>query len=340
MQGGGSDTTLFLVGRELCLFMTLDASKTPGKQRKEFAALAVRRAAPFPDPDFDIAWSPDGRAALWYWSRSRANMLAAAEPGKRKRFAAEGFHVGAPLEQGIELLQLDEGIEARAWKANQLVATRWWPGLPSAEQWRDFLRGTGQFPEPSRPMPEPVTARLADTPWNRQASGTEKLQLSGLEQYLPKAAFVLGAIFLLVMGAQLGSTVRAQVDIWRAQSTAVDLDAPLKRILDARDAAGQANAEIDAILSLHNAHPTTTLMAELVRLLPGKDWQIRKWNQSTQDTLEINVVAPGGNPETLVSSLEDSPMFKGVTAELGRNNELTIKATITPGSPLPDGEKQ
>ena len=319
--------------------MTLDASKTPGKQRKEFAALAVRRAAPFPDPDFDIAWSPDGSAALWYWSRARANMLAAAEPGKRKRFAAEGFHIGSPLEQDTELLQLGEGIEARAWKANQLFASRWWPSSPSAEQWRDFLRGTGQLPEPFHPMPEPATARLTDTPWNRQTSGTEKLQLSGLEQYLPKAAFALGAMFLLVIGAQFGSIVRAQLDIWRAQSTAADLDAPLKRILDARDAAGQAGAEIDAMLSLHNARPTTSLMAELVRLLPGKDWQIRKWSQPTQDTLEINVLAPGSNPETLVSSLEDSPMLKGVTAELGRNNELTIKATITPDSLLAEGEK-
>ena len=93
------------------------------------------------------------------------------------------------------------------------------------------------------------------------------------------------------------------------------------------------------MLSLHNARPTTSLMAELVRLLPGKDWQIRKWSQPTQDTLEINVLAPGSNPETLVSSLEDSPMLKGVTAELGRNNELTIKATITPDSLLAEGEK-
>ena len=69
-----------------------------------------------------------------------------------------------------------------------------------------------------------------------------------------------------------------------------------------------------------------------IRLLPGKEWQVRKWSQPTPDTLEVNVIAPGSNPETLVSSLEDSPMFKGVTAELGRNNELTIKATITAAS--------
>ena len=332
LNGGGSDTTVFLVGRELCLFMTLDASKAPGKQRKEFAALAVRRAAPFPDPDFDIAWSPDGSAALWYWSRARVNALAAAEPGRRKRFVAEALYAGSPLEQGVELLQLDDGVEARAWKAGRLCASRWWQGLPSAGQWRDFVRGTGQALDPALPLPEPLAVMLADTPWNRQATGTDKLQLSGLEQYLPKAAFVLVAIFLLVTGAQLGGIVRAQVDIWRAQSTASDLDAPLQRILDARDAADQAVAEIDSMLSLHGLRPSTSLMAELVRLLPGKEWQVRKWNQPTPDTLEVNVIAPGSNPETLVSSLEDSPMFKGVTAELGRNNELTIKATITAAS--------
>lgn len=313
--------------------MTLDASKTPSKQRKEFAALAVRRAAPFPDPDFDIAWSADGTAALWYWSRSRVKALAAAEPGRRKRFVAEALYAGFPREQGVELLQLDEGVEARAWKTGRLCASRWWSDSPSAEQWQDFLRGAGQALVPSLSGPEPIATSLSDAPWNRQATGTEKLQLSGLEQYLPKAAFACGATFLLIVGAELGGIARAQLDVWRARSTATDLDAPLQRILDARDTADHASAEIESMLSLHSLRPTTSLMAEVVRLLPGKDWQVRKWSQPTPDTLEVNVIAPGINTETLVSSLEDSPMFKGVTAELGRSNELTIKATITAASP-------
>jgi len=321
-----------LVGRELCLFTTVDASKAPAKQRKEFTAMAVRRAAPFADADFDAAWSPDGTAAIWYWSRAKVAALASTETGKRKRFVAEASHVGLPREEGTELLQLAEGFEARAWKAGHLQASRWWPELPTAGQWRDFLRGAGQAGAAGHAVPEPVAGPLAATSWSRASSSAEKLQLSGLDQYLPKVMLALAALFLLLVGGQIGGIARAQLDIWRAQSAANDLDAPLKRILDAREASDEASAEVNQLLALQGFRPSISLMAEFTRLMAGKDWQVTKWNQPTPDTLEVNLLAPGSNPEELVSSWEASPMFKGVTTELGRDNELTIKATIVPPS--------
>ena len=38
---------LALVGRELCLFLHVDATRVPAKQRAGYVALMVRRAAPF-----------------------------------------------------------------------------------------------------------------------------------------------------------------------------------------------------------------------------------------------------------------------------------------------------
>ena len=322
-----------LVGRELCLFMTLDASKAPAKQRKEFTALAVRRAAPFPDPEFDAAWAADGTAALWYWSRTKAMELAAGVPGKRKRFVAEALYVAGPQQDGVELLALAEGFEARAWKAGQLQASRWWQELPSPGQWRDFLRGVGQVAALSAAIPEPAATEVSATSWSRSAPGnTPQLQLAGLDQYLPKVALAAVAAFLLVTCIQLGSIARARMDVWRAEAAASDLDAPLKRILDAREASDEAGEEISRLLALHGLRPTISLMAEFTRLMPGKEWQVKKWNQPTQDALEVVVVAPNSNPEELVSTWEASPMFKGVTAELGRNNELTIKATVIPAA--------
>ena len=292
--------------------------------------MAVRRAAPFPDPDFDAAWLPDGTAAIWYWSRAKVTELAAGEPGKRKRFVAEATHLGKPRENDVELLHLAEGFETRAWKANRLLASRWWPEQPSAEQWLDFLRGAGMPACSVANIPEAVASEPAASSWGRAASGVEALQLFGLNQYLPKVTLALVALFLLVIGGQLGSIARAQLDIWRAQADATDLDAPLKRILDAREATDKASAEIASLLSLRGLRPATSLMAEFTRVMPNKEWQVKKWNQPTPDTLEVNMLAPGSNPESLVSTLEDSPMFKNVTTELGRDNELTIKATITP----------
>lgn len=296
--------------------------------------MAVRRVAPFADVGFDAAWSADGTAAVWYWSRAKVTALAAAEPGKRRRFVAEALYAGLPREDAVELLQLAEGFEARFWKDSHLLASRWWPEQPTAAQWREFLRSSGHATSASLKAPDFVANALRASPWNRAPSSTDKLQLSGLDHYLPRVALALCCLFLLVIGSQLGSSVRAQLDIWQAQSAASDLDAPLKRILDARETTDNASTDIGGLLALRAPQSTITLMAEFSRLIPGKDWQIRKWSQPTPDTLEVNLLAPGSNPEELVSALEASPMLQGVTTELGRDSELTIKATVT-RTPMP-----
>lgn len=316
------------MGRELCLFTTIDASKAPRKQRSEFAALAVRRAAPFPDPDFDAAWAADGTAAVWYWSRSRAALLSASEPARRKQFVAEALYVGKPSEEGEEILQLAAGVEARIWKAGRLHASRWWAELPGLDQWHAFLRGAGHSVSAATTIPEPVVAVPGDVAWSRQSSGAGKLELSGLDQYLPRIALGVAVLLLLVIGAELGNIARAQIDIWRGRSAATDLDAPLKRILEARETTDTASDEITDILSLHGLRPTTSMMAELTRLMPDQNWQLKKWAQPTPDTLEVTLIAPGSDPEGLVTVWEASPMFASVTTELGRENELTIKATV------------
>ena len=334
LGGGEADSTLFLVGRELCLFLALDAGKLPVKQRKAFAALAVRRAAPFPDPEFDAAWSPSGTAAIWYWSRARVETLSTAEPGRRKRFVAEALYAGAPIAHGVDLLRYPSGVEARAWKQSSLVASRFWPDVPTSAQWREFLRGASLPAEDASVVPQPRETVWAATPWSRQSTDSGTLQLSGLDQYLPKAALGLSVLVLGLSGLELGFIARAQTDLWRARAAATRLDAPLKRILDARDASDRAGEEIARLLALHGRRPTTSLMAEVTRLMPGADWQVQRWNQPTPDTLEIGLVAPGSNPEQLVSAWEESPMFENVTTELGGENALVVKATIEPAPGL------
>jgi len=139
---------------------------------------------------------------------------------------------------------------------------------------------------------------------------------------------------LCIIGTQLGSMARAQWALWQAEEAAISLDAPLARILDARQMAGAARAEVGELLALYGLRPPLTLMAELARRMPpGQDWQVRLWSQPVPDRLEVRLIAPGSNPEALVSALEASPMFAGVSTELGRANELVIRANILP----PDG---
>lgn len=253
----------------------------------------------------------------------------AGDAAKRKRFVAEGPYVGHPRDNGVELLRLDAGFEARAWKNGRLYASRWWPEAPSHEQWRQLLRGAGIQSPPVIEVPEPIAAESLMSPWSRKPMGVSALQFSGIDQHLPRLVYGAALICLLGVGLELGAIARARVEIWQAAAASARLDAPLQRILDAREATDAASAEIDQMLSLHGLRPTTSLMAELTRLMPGDQWQVKKWSQPTPSTLEVNLIAPGSNPETLVSTLEASDMFASVTTELGRNNELVVRATVT-----------
>src|SRR5690606_4859605 len=136
LPGGGASGTLGLVGRELCLYLPIDASQVPLRQREGYVAMAVRRAAPFPDPEHDVLWI-QGHAAVGYGSRERIR----SRGGGAGRHRAEAMFRGAVhREDAVEVLRLDAaatpegprdaGVEARVWRNGRLQASRWWAQPP------------------------------------------------------------------------------------------------------------------------------------------------------------------------------------------------------------------
>lgn len=339
LEGGGADALVCVVGRGLCLFVRVDASKAPDKERRNVAALAVRRAAPFADPDFGVAWDADGQGAAWYWSRARVQELLAARgvQARRTEFVPEALYAGgnAP-DDGIELLGLHEGVEARAWRDGRLVADRWWPAAPAAADWQAFLRAAGIAGADAATLPPVQPAPVARQPWSRRGRSNMSLTgLSGLERHLPRAGLGLGLLLVLVASVQLGSILRSQLDTMRARQAADALDEPLKRILAARESSDRDLAAIGQVLALQPAHGSLVLMAEARRLLPKRDWQVRQWNQPTPERIEVTLAMPNADPQALVATWEESPMFTDVTTELlARSGEVVVRANVV-AAPAP-----
>ncbi|TWT18642.1 hypothetical protein FQY83_14800 [Luteimonas marina] len=332
LEGGESNQLLCFVGRELCLFTTIDASKVPEKQRDAFVSLGVKRAAPFPDPDYGIAWTGDRHASVWFWSRSRAlERLGNEAAGKRLRFTPEALHVGSPAEDEAQLLALASGCEGRVWKQGRLVASRWWAGIPAAAAWQAFMRSAGL---PPAGVPVPMDALIAPASWagsGNRGGRLSGLSLSGIDAYLPRAAMVVAALALVVYAFQAGSIARNLFDAWSAERRAQDLDAPIKRILDAREAADANAAGVEGLLALRPGRPQLELMAEVARLIPQKGWEVRRWNQPTPDRLELTLHLPDANPEQLVSAWEASSLFHEVTTDIQPGgNTIVVRAAIRP----------
>ena len=154
-----------------------------------------------------------------------------------------------------------------------------------------------------------------------------------------KSALAVGMAFILLSTAQIGGILRAQADIWQARAASAGLDASLKRILAARESADAHLERIDALLSLRKGQSQTNLMAEAAGLMPQGPYHVRIWNQTAPDLIEVTIISPDANPEQMVAAWEASELFRDVTTELGRNDEVTIKANVVPDHPIsgPEG---
>lgn len=327
------------MGRELCLFIAVDASRIPQRQRAGFVTLAVRRAAPFADPEYDVLWLGD-HAAVWYWSRGRARALLAAQPGATPRVRAEAMFRGdVPGHDEVELLGLgdadesgtfDAGIEARVWRDGRLMASRWWPRLPDAAAWAAFARGAGLDPRLDRPEPRPAPLRpqpLSGASARRVTLGADMREWRA---HAPLVAMVAGTAVAAALVWQLAGLARANWEVRRVQQRIARVSDRLEPIIAARERADRAQGEIAQLLALRAPSSQTRLLAEIKRITPGS-WQLQMWHQPSPDILEVTLKAASPDVPAIVSAWEKSALLQDVTpATSARPDELKLQARLTP----------
>lgn len=319
----------------MCLFLPLDAGKVAERQRKAFVGLAVRRAAPFPDPEFDVLWT-QGHAAVWYWSRQRVAALPGLPSGKI-RFRAEALYRGATRDgTTCELLAYEgdtaaapsQGFEARAWRQGRLVATRYWHVLPPQTVWQAFLRGAGLAPDDG--VLEPVPAPLRSTSLTRDRIGTASTLTGQLAGQWRLIAIGIGSLVLAALLWQAAGVGHAAWEV-RAVQRRIDLITDrLSDIVDARERTDAAQARVDAALALRPPASQTRLLGEVAALTPGT-WELLSWNLSNPETLEVTLKMANPDPAAVVAAWEASPLLADVTpANRGRQGELTLQARVVP----------
>jgi hypothetical protein len=317
----------------MCLYLPVDASKLPSKQRMAYVALAVRRAAPFPDPEFDVLWL-QGHAAVWYWSRERA--VAAANGAAVSRYRAEALYLGSiPDADAEQLLAVpaapvavedeDAGFEARIWRQGRLLASRWWRTLPDDAAWELFARGAGL--EATHPRPDPVFAPLRDHPLS---ADRRRLFDSAARMRAPLVGAIATVACLALLAWQGAGVVHAVVATSSVEGRISVLSARMEKIIAAREKADAASARIDALLALRAPASQVRLLGEVKRLTPGK-WLMLAWTQPSPEVLQVTLQATDADASAIVAAWESSPLLQDVSlASSDRPGELTISAKLTP----------
>lgn len=299
-------------------------------------ATAVRRAAPFADPDWHLAWSGD-LGMVWMWSReelmnpggddslSDGSMGGDARPVSYiRRFIPESLLRGEARAEGLELLQCAEGVEARAWRGGALYASRWWPHKPDSAQWQDFCRGAGM---PPHAVPAVQQAEWRETPWSAMRSLSLRDTLS---RYQRLAVPVALAIVLLFGAWQAGSLLRLQLATMQVNSDIEARSRAVSATLDARNHAETDLTQVHWLLGLRPPATQIALMHTVTTLLDSMHGQIVQWTMPNPDTLEVVVAMRAPDPRALVLAFQKTQAFDQVGADVSRGNDkqIVIRARV------------
>lgn len=324
----GAAGSEWVLGRGFCAYTVLDCPALPAARRRAFVATAVRRWAPFPDPQYHVEWAGP-RAMVWAWSAQAVRALpseAALDPPRR--LIPESLLVGAPGEDGTELLALEEGFEGRVWRQHALAASRWWPAVPELDEWNGFLRGAG-LPAAER-VPEAQRPPLRAQSWaGAMAGGWPELA----RRYRAVGLWAAAGVLALVFAAPIAGIARLAWAGARVQAQIAAQDQSLQAILSAREQAERDAAAVEALLALRPPAGQLDLLATVAGLLPAGA-RIMEWRMPNAQTLEVVLSQDRPDPRTLVQAWQGSGRFQEVGADLGRTpQEVTLRARILRAAP-------
>ena len=285
--------------------------------------MAESRWSPFADAQSHVEWIGD-RAMVWAWSKSRA--LAGPDdtilPLPRRTWPESLFR-GQPRIEGEELVALDEGFEARAWRDGVMTASRWLPETPDLPDWNEFRRGAGL--PPASALPALASYPLGDRPWAAQQAIGFGEAFGHYRDYLSMAAVGIAAA---VLSTLLVGVLALKVSNWQLDKDIAEREQALEKIIDARDRAQQGRAAIDARLALRPPAGQVELLALVSGLMRG-NWQLVEWKMTDAQTLEVTMKMVNPDPSAIVSAWEASKRFTEVTAEIGKQPEtVVVKARI------------
>lgn len=325
IDGGEGKHLQVVVGRDLCLFLTVDASKAPARQRAEFLSFTVRRAAPFADVAHAATWS-NNQASVWYWSQGRVNDLLGPQPYRVSHYMPEALLSGEPAsEDRVDLLAMARGFSGRVWRGGRLIADRWWPDLPDHDAWISFLRSAG-LPAAAVPAASPAPIQAAS--WARQQR-SRNLALGDSALWMRRGAVLAGALACAVLGFEAGAGFRGLGDYWSSKKQQQALDQPLNRIIEARADAEREAGELQELLSLRAPRGQVQLLAEIKRIMPAEEWRVFNWRQPAQENLEVTFVMENPDATALVAAWESSPMFTNVSSDVDTvAKRVTVKAQV------------
>lgn len=148
VEGHGN---LWIVGRQCCLFRTIDLSSVPESRRDQALAAQMTVLSPFANPGYWVVWQADV-ARCWLWDEAeRAAAAQLAAPGSTdvnalitlvnavNNVVPESIFTSSAEADQVYLYESPGGgVFAHVWKDGTLIGDKFWSSPPEATDWSGF----------------------------------------------------------------------------------------------------------------------------------------------------------------------------------------------------------
>ena len=269
----------WVVSRALCGFRVFSLPGTSRTDLKGFAAIKAREWAPYAEVGYHAHLTRDA-ARIWVWDAGRVRDAMLTTGVKTGRVAAlPEAALQARASDGLHLVTCLEGLEGQLWSHGELQASRWWPEMPSLEQWLEFRRASGLTVDALTGSPPAENPPWRRRPWTNSGGGSG----IGMERRAPEA-FVAGAGVLLAAYSYLSGSLAHD---------AMSMSAVEKRLRIAEQRSAPAIAErskalanrefLDNFAQLDPYPSQFALFARVAEKLPPNGSRITAWSYQDGD---------------------------------------------------------
>ena len=312
----------WVLARALVHYKSFPLAEVPKNQRVAALRMQLRQWSPFASAGASVVIERDA-AMVWMWDKARvdAAIVAVGLNPARVKIIPEPL-LRPQLNEGLRLINALDGVEAQVWRTNTLVASRWWPAMPAAEDWLAFQRDAG-FAEHVQ-LPSTVqSAPMLDEPWARGGGLEDFRALDSRNEHL---VYAIGIVLLAAPTfwyaghhLKLGAAVSAK------KAELATLNDRAQPVIAARNEAQATLLRAQALLALDPYPSQLALMAKVAELLPKNGTSVKEWNyQSGKLKLMIAVPDPGAQSSVLVSALQTAGPFNNVRAAPGGDSKTLV----------------
>ncbi len=312
----------WIIARSLCFYRLFDLTTIPAARRGDALKLKIRQWTPLNQFANYIVWQ-GAFAQVWIWD-AQAQLEQQQTLKIKSAYAIPETLLHPKLQNGIQIVQCLEGVEAQYWQNDVLKHSRWWAEMPNLKQWVDFQRICSLNTDTT--LPEPINLPLSNKPW---AYHRTSINAVVLQQENIWVLFGL-AVFIILFAWSSVKIIKWQQALVQVEQKIAQLNIDATPILTAKTRAIESKQAVDKLINL-NAYPhQLDLMGKIIDNLPTEKVILITWRYELGQ-LNFTVQGDTLDPRQYVKAYESIDWFEEVKTENTRTtNQLIISMRVKP----------